>query len=1201
MPSSMERVLHSVAVVLAALADLREGIAGVPSQDEFCPLVLCISGLEDALHQQFELPSQPSRRSDSEQETKLKMRKVQRSLRSKQTQLQCAREIVDQERAQKVSGRIANLWYVRAGLSAASVSVRTLGQWCRDYPTCETKNISRFSITQVRNAMAEIIKELNGECVTALAASRELLHVEEMHWETKAFYLPHVHDEATMGEVRSYLHDVSLPTALQSGLRGKSSKIQNHVLEVKTATETQEVYTELQALHKKDGVSVAYSIIQTVGCVIEQLTKAFANPQGAGHRKVIVRVIHLITGDAVNTNGNACRRVFLYFTVHSRRLGIRYSVICTKCGSHQANLVVQVAICGTAMANPIDDNLLCGTCSRLFKYLIPDYLEEFAANLRTYVLEEVHLVHDVGSLEAEEACSKAYKLQALYGEAVLPPALLSLCNRELRKLEILCAPGTDRQEKCAKLFQLLYRLLLKLQVKPIVTRFFLFGDCVFTLLLMDLLGIPGKVFHLNAKTAMPDNVKRLKKVHEFFACPQTPMDLRKASLCLQLTLHAVSMTAQTVAKEQESRPLIVRLSQGEVQKHTSAHLARLAPLLQNDPDLDVLDAILALWTTEGHIVIRFAIYQAYPYLLWKLVRKFNPIGYALEIQEFLAVPEEQLDVGYSAQIKAKALASGSEADAVSYLMAEPMQEEMQGVLEKIVANSLSVERRHNRDKPTKGGRASSVGTASRNSIHQHYAVKRNKMIEHSISEHDKAYRNKFLGLRALAIQKMPWLWERPKGKLWWQVLVDMEEAAQKVGVGDEPALQAYIEENRAALKAEAAQIRARAQAILSNSYAGGMPYTNGEWLSWLEANSDRFRHLLREATEKRKCLARRLQADEELPPAQRLQPQDIQEPPASWKTKLAHCKSGVVGVVWGDGPDQKLVCFSCSLWNRPWCLPLQELSAKLYCWDSSISFATAFKPISTVLESQLSQVRPEAVHVFSLALRLDSTAGSLFTFRVCSYTVVEDVPARVRATSQKTDGSDEEVEGFHDRDTDSEVGSVATDVETEAEEEAEEDGAQSQAEESSDELEVGPRTRARQGTHRVFNNGYFTLTNDRTCWPGTALRKYNDCKIRILPRWAKDSEMGARFASKNAKFEDFADDAADPIRSYLVLRAWMLGRMKEKQFCEAKKCRKQFHARELTKLSQDIAALRCPGGGTGNEEADTKIRLWAPEALMAGS
>ena len=122
MSESTKDVLNSVAAVLIALADLRGGIAGLHSQDEFARIAVCISELEDALHQQFEVLSPPGRRSDTDQEGKVKIRKVQRSLRNKTEQLRRARELVDQERAEKVGGRIANLWFVRAGLTAPPVS-----------------------------------------------------------------------------------------------------------------------------------------------------------------------------------------------------------------------------------------------------------------------------------------------------------------------------------------------------------------------------------------------------------------------------------------------------------------------------------------------------------------------------------------------------------------------------------------------------------------------------------------------------------------------------------------------------------------------------------------------------------------------------------------------------------------------------------------------------------------------------------------------------------------------------------------------------------------------------------------------------------------------------------------------------------------------------------------------------------------------
>ena len=67
----------------------------------------------------------------------------------------------------------------------------------------------------------------------------------------------------------------------------------------------------------------------------------------------------------------------------------------------------------------------------------------------------------------------------------------------------------------------------------IPARFWLFTECVFGLLLGDVLCLPRKVFDLHAVRPRKDNVKRLQKVQQYFAREQTPAELCKAPLCLQ--------------------------------------------------------------------------------------------------------------------------------------------------------------------------------------------------------------------------------------------------------------------------------------------------------------------------------------------------------------------------------------------------------------------------------------------------------------------------------------------------------------------------------------------------------------------------------------------------------------------------------------------------------------------------------------------
>eukprot|EP00973_Karenia_brevis_P020991 2887005-Karenia_brevis.AAC.1 len=53
------------------------------------------------------------------------------------------------------------------------------------------------------------------------------------------------------------------------------------------------------------------------------------------------RLIHIITGDAVNTNQNACRRLWQHAVALASEYQINYGLVVLICSSHQANLVVQ--------------------------------------------------------------------------------------------------------------------------------------------------------------------------------------------------------------------------------------------------------------------------------------------------------------------------------------------------------------------------------------------------------------------------------------------------------------------------------------------------------------------------------------------------------------------------------------------------------------------------------------------------------------------------------------------------------------------------------------------------------------------------------------------------------------------------------------------------------------------------------------------
>ncbi len=109
-------------------------------------------------------------------------------------------------------------------------------------------------------------------------------------------------------------------------------------------------------------------------------------------------------------------------------------------------------------------------------------------------------------------------------------------------------------------------------------------------------------------------------------------------------------------------------------------LVRLLEALGDDPVLDASSAATALLTTQAHITMRFDYYSRYPTFLWRLCEKWNPGGYISSIEDFLAAPDEELDVGFSLQLKTDAWRQGSMADAMCFLTSSAIQEELCGVL-----------------------------------------------------------------------------------------------------------------------------------------------------------------------------------------------------------------------------------------------------------------------------------------------------------------------------------------------------------------------------------------------------------------------------------------------------------------------------------------------------------------------------------------
>ena len=167
----------------------------------------------------------------------------------------------------------------------------------------------------------------------------------------------------------------------------------------------------------------------------------------------------------------------------------------------------------------------------------------------------------------------------LYGEEVIPADVVQLFNCQLGVLKHACANGTDRDEIVRSFFATLRRLILVLEERPTVTRFWKFTACVNILLLVHLLNIDCRLaITLNRVKPQKENEKRLTRFYSFMEAANTGAILRARALCLRLTMHATSLTAQKAKLVEGQLPALVRLSQRCSDEHLSTISRHGAPL-----------------------------------------------------------------------------------------------------------------------------------------------------------------------------------------------------------------------------------------------------------------------------------------------------------------------------------------------------------------------------------------------------------------------------------------------------------------------------------------------------------------------------------------------------------------------------------------------------------------------------------------------
>lgn len=1083
------------------------------------------------------------------------------------------------EKGEKMNGRVQAIWYVRAGLSNPYWPRRSLQDFFRDFGIVEKQNISHSTVTRVRDAMAEVLKLMNRSQVSSLAASTP---TDGGHAAAKlVVYVPHIHDEALM-RLRSYVvaPTVGVAGQMQTAAaanplsRSRTSKIQNNVVHVSIKGHDVRWLEELQVLATKNAPTIATAVIQIIESVI---TTVCANRcVGDGP----VRIIHCVTGDGITTNEAAMKRVLAHFKLGKHCHQYQYFLLVWRCSSHQSNLVVAVAICKEVCARPEERNSICCNCSRLYKYLIPDYCEDFAKQLRTFVLSGLRtktgLRVDTNQFAAD--------MQKLYGPRALPPDILSTLNGELGGLEVLCPDGSDRDQLCRDVICVLRKWILKVEEKPIVTRFFLFAECVFGILRSLLLGVPAHVFTVESKNPRLENQKRIDAFGRWYADPSTLGHLKVACLCLQLTSHCTSMTAKK-SKSAEDVPTLVKLGRGEVQAHTFLHMKTVLSTLHVDAALNIDDAVFGLVHTECCIVVRFAEYLEFPTMLWSLTKRFNPAGYQAACLSFLQTPAEKLDLGYSAELQRSAIACGSLDAALDMLRSAQMQEELEGICFKGQPTSLDCEREHNLVKKGEATRVSSVASVSRNGIISTYRRIKNAASSSVKNVKEQVRKDKFKSAWSLAVQRNADLLPRPVGQRRNTPMACAEQRRHIDHAGDKAQLDKFYSDNKPELMAEAKQIRDAAKEAERQLRLAvhGYPSSNLEWLGWLHANEDLFSTLLKSACSTRRIVSRRLEPlSDHMPVAPRIYPK-ASKVESAWMCLVGQQYSGYFCLELHGG--DRLSFFHCRCKGQSWSLVLNHFGGCITL-DLTRSFVVSLRPLGEMAPDIQDG---DVVNLWSLDVKVQTITCDGIIFEVRGAKIAMAGAKRKREHKIGDVSSAESGDDFL-AEMSSGCESVCSDADSGAEVEAEEkevvssSAQESHASDGSDEQEV----RAKPGTHTAWGNGYFTCTNDPA---------YRDAKIRLRPRWCTAEHLQRGEMSKAYTILTYDDTEDAPTRTYLMLRAWMLWRVQRNGFVGKRMVRRRWFEHEVRSLRQDIANLMVAGGGTGSAAADVEISRWMPDLM----
>ena len=826
---------------------------------------------------------------------------IRRRRKAAQTKLQDAAQGKEDGQAQWM--RVP--WLVRVCLAQPLTSCRALAQAHSDFigSSGGRKGVgcSRFTITRIKDAFVEVCKEENAKAIRR-AVSRKKAEADAsgqralqqaaavaqaaVLWNTAgaavaaarqevalvgSFTLLHIHDEAKL-RLRTFGDNDTKPT------RSRSSMVQQHAVYLHSGEGIcLDILTELDGLADKRAETIATSVDRVLRSVAQIVGDVV---QETGTRKWFL--VHVLVGDGIYTNNKAGRIVL----AESWRLRVHealcYLLILVVCGNRQANLslasAVQGKIANTAfrMALTIEQGnagenfkgahtQVCGVAVRLSKYLINDYYSEFLGNVRDWASQ----LRIVPQAEARpEEAGKVERLCQLYGERVLPRAVLSVLNNGCGVLEHALTADTSaecdrdpdeyKRGLVATLVEVVRERILVVSEHPTYTRFFTFREHIEALALLDFLGCHAEILKLVSVSARVKNTMRLRRVNQFFRRADARNYLRRTVLCLRLTGAIHDMAAATLEKGKP--PMLVRFARGEGRRAVNSGVAEVLGSLHLDPDLDKVSAITAVLGTGVDLLLRLRRYELYPFKMSLMCSAWNE-HYGMACLEFLSAKEEELDVGCGLPLQREALDQGTEAEALRWLQSPSCQDMLTQMWRGSCATNLPVERKHVETKRNEKSRLCHLATAGRDQIQRHVLRQRTEALR-TLEQAVRAQRrvNK-LQISALAWERMPHLVMIPDNEIGKRPAA--KAAAGRRQSGCQETLQTYIRDNKKDLMSSLAEMRLEAAAAVKRATPDCLT-TTGDWLEYMEQHKDEFRERMRTATKERRQRSKRLRARADL-------------------------------------------------------------------------------------------------------------------------------------------------------------------------------------------------------------------------------------------------------------------------------------------------------------------------------------------------